>query len=153
MTKNSAPELNPSLRAVTNYQSIPKEKFDSVHAIVITADTQVVLVREKGQSFFNLPGGRPQLGETSLEAINREIDEELGIILELKYIGYLSVSDAVFFGLYLGFTNSERFQAALEGTDEEIEEYILVSIDELKRLLLEAAPEIALQLISAITKI
>ncbi len=47
-------------------------------AAVIVLESQVLLCRLKKEQFWFLPGGRVKLGETTREALSRELKEELG---------------------------------------------------------------------------
>ncbi|WP_299348394.1 NUDIX domain-containing protein [uncultured Maritalea sp.] len=56
---------------------------------IIRRDGHVLVVREDDDDFVCLPGGRIQRGESSLDAIHREMNEELNAQIEgpqLKYI-------------------------------------------------------------------
>ena len=41
-------------------------------------DGRLLVVRKRGGAVFILPGGKPEGGESDLEALARELDEELG---------------------------------------------------------------------------
>ena len=56
---------------------------------IIRRDGHVLIVREDDDDFVYLPGGRVQSGESSIEAIHREMKEELNADIEapkLKYV-------------------------------------------------------------------
>jgi len=56
-------------------------------------DGHLLVVREFGTSLFILPGGRPELGEDDVTALNREIYEELGTGMansKLEFLGAFS---------------------------------------------------------------
>src|SRR3982751_1257015 len=45
-------------------------------------DRQVLVVRATGSDAFYLPGGKPEPGETYAEAAAREVEEEVGIVVD-----------------------------------------------------------------------
>ena len=47
-------------------------------AVIVGADGRMLLVRKRGTRAFMLAGGKLDPGETPLEALHREIEEELG---------------------------------------------------------------------------
>ncbi|WP_246120746.1 acetyltransferase [Chitinolyticbacter meiyuanensis] len=49
-----------------------------VVALACVRNGRLLVVRKRGTSRFMLPGGKPEPGETSLVALAREIEEELG---------------------------------------------------------------------------
>jgi 8-oxo-dGTP diphosphatase len=54
---------------------------------------RVLLVRKRGSDFLILPGGKPEKNETDVQALSRELDEELGCHLvcdRLTFLGTFS---------------------------------------------------------------
>lgn len=49
---------------------------------IVTIDGQVVLVRNERRE-WELPGGRPDIGETERETLAREVREELGVDVDV----------------------------------------------------------------------
>src|SRR5690349_18284342 len=49
-----------------------------VAALVMNANGKSLLVRKRGTSIFMQPGGKPHAGEEPLQALERELREELG---------------------------------------------------------------------------
>jgi 8-oxo-dGTP diphosphatase len=49
--------------------------------LVHVVDKRLMLVRPAGKNVFYLPGGKLEPGETDLQALRREVDEELGVEL------------------------------------------------------------------------
>lgn len=56
---------------------------------IIRHDHHVLVVREDDDDFVCLPGGRVQRGESSLDAIHREMDEELKAKIEQPQLRYV----------------------------------------------------------------
>ncbi|TPQ20658.1 NUDIX hydrolase [Streptomyces sporangiiformans] len=50
-----------------------------VAAAIVQAGRLLVVSKQAAPDFFYLPGGKPDAGEESLEALTRELDEELGV--------------------------------------------------------------------------
>jgi 8-oxo-dGTP pyrophosphatase MutT (NUDIX family) len=50
-----------------------------VAAAIVQAGRLLVVSKQAAPDFFYLPGGKPDAGEEALEALTRELDEELGV--------------------------------------------------------------------------
>jgi 8-oxo-dGTP diphosphatase len=63
--------------------------------LAVTDMDRLLVVRKKGGSSYILPGGKPEAGEDDLQALTREIEEELGCQLNRATIVFLgSFSDS-----------------------------------------------------------
>lgn len=51
-------------------------------ATLVDADDRLLLVRKRGTAAFMLPGGKIEPGECALDALARELAEELGVRLD-----------------------------------------------------------------------
>ncbi|MGQ3382671.1 NUDIX hydrolase [Glutamicibacter sp. TV12E] len=63
----------------------------TVSAVIIrNVVGQVLTVRKRGTTLFMFPGGKPELGESPIDAAVREVSEELGVNLDpalLRLVG------------------------------------------------------------------
>jgi 8-oxo-dGTP pyrophosphatase MutT (NUDIX family) len=57
-----------------------------VAAVIVDADGRVLLVRKRGTTAFMQPGGKIDAGESAVEALQREIAEELGLVVPVSAI-------------------------------------------------------------------
>jgi 8-oxo-dGTP diphosphatase len=51
----------------------------TISAVILDTRGRVLLVRKVGSEIFIQPGGKPEPGETPLETLARELEEELGV--------------------------------------------------------------------------
>jgi 8-oxo-dGTP diphosphatase len=68
-----------------------------VAAVILNSRGHLLLVRKRGTATFMQPGGKFEPGETSQQALIRELAEELGFELEpddLEYVGRFSAAAA-----------------------------------------------------------
>jgi len=49
-------------------------------AVIARPDGKVLVVRKRGSAVFMQPGGKLEPGETPLEALRRELEEEIGYV-------------------------------------------------------------------------
>lgn len=61
---------------------------------VIIKDHKLLLTRSKNQHIFVAPGGKLEIGETPPQALIRELQEELSIMVVEKDIAYLATNTA-----------------------------------------------------------
>jgi 8-oxo-dGTP diphosphatase len=64
-------------KAVTDMNSRPVIRIAA--AVIVDGRGHVLLVRKRGTVAYMQPGGKVMPGETGLEAVHREIAEELGV--------------------------------------------------------------------------
>lgn len=62
----------------------PDDVKPGVAAVIFNAQRQVLLVRRNDNGLWSLPSGHLEIGETVIEAIKREIQEETGLIVDVK---------------------------------------------------------------------
>lgn len=62
-----------------------------VAAIVLDEDGRLLVVRKRGTSVFIQPGGKIEAGESAVEALAREVREELGVgVVDVRELGHHS---------------------------------------------------------------
>lgn len=68
------------------------KKILKVGAIIQDIDqTKILVVRKSGKATYIIPGGKPERGETDIEALQRELCEEISV----------KVTSHTFFGEYI----------------------------------------------------
>ena len=55
--------------------------IQTISAVILDASGRMLLVRKHGSGIFIQPGGKPESGESALETLARELDEELGVAM------------------------------------------------------------------------
>ena len=60
-----------------------------VAAIILNADERMLLVRKRGTLAFMQPGGKIEAGESSAEALVRELSEEVGVALSVDSLAWV----------------------------------------------------------------
>jgi 8-oxo-dGTP pyrophosphatase MutT (NUDIX family) len=71
--------------------------IEVVAALVTGPDGRTLLVRKRGTLLFMNPGGKPEPGEPHLDALSRELQEELGLTVgadRLEPIGTITTEAA-----------------------------------------------------------
>lgn len=96
--------------------SDPARVIHTVAAVIVNDDGCVLVVRKQGSSTFIQPGGKRDPGEDSLTTLARELDEELGVALEVSSARRLGEFQAAAVN-ESGFTVSgEAFLVQVTGT-------------------------------------
>ena len=102
-------------------------------AVIVREDGRLLLVRKRGTHAYMLAGGKLDTGETSLEALRREVAEELGCgIATVEPLGRFSAPAAFEAGHVV---EAELFAVALDGEialTAEIEEAVWHDPDDLE---------------------
>lgn len=63
-------------------------------ALLMGADGKTLLVRKRNTAFFMQPGGKIEPGEQAVQALARELDEELGIQIDTAQAQFLGAFSA-----------------------------------------------------------
>ncbi|MEA2118432.1 NUDIX domain-containing protein [Halovibrio sp. HP20-50] len=69
----------------------PADVLKIAAAVVSDPDGRLLLVRKHNTSFFMQPGGKIDAGETALEALCRELKEELGLSVNSDQLSPLGI--------------------------------------------------------------
>jgi len=105
----------------------------------IFRDGKVLLTRRArspAKGFYSLPGGRVEFGESLHQALNREVDEETGLTIEIIGLaGWREVLPATAgAGHYLIMSFAARWVAREPALNEELDDYRWVAPDALAGL-------------------
>lgn len=71
-----------------------KNKIEICTAMVLSPAEQLLLVRKKGSEYYQLPGGKVEEGETFVNTVRREIEEELGLMVVAEELLFLGTHEA-----------------------------------------------------------
>lgn len=75
--------------------STEPERLITVSATVIQdPHGRVLCVRKEGSPYFQLPGGKPEAGESSSQAATREVAEEIGVKFKEEDLSFLGIFSA-----------------------------------------------------------
>jgi ADP-ribose pyrophosphatase YjhB (NUDIX family) len=103
---------------------------------------RILLVRPTYKSYWDIPGGYVEPGETPRTACIREVHEELGIrptigeLLTVDWAPHPNEGDKVLF-IFDGGTLSDEMLAQVQFQDGEIDQYDFVTIDRLPELTID----------------
>jgi 8-oxo-dGTP pyrophosphatase MutT (NUDIX family) len=110
-------------------------------ALLIGADGRTLLVRKRGTQAFMQPGGKIDAGESAVEALKRELHEELGLLIEPEQARFLGEFSAIAANEPGFEVNCQLYQLHIEQDvvpAAEIEEVVWVNGEEVGHL--ELAP-------------
>lgn len=93
---------------------VGRERFQVRAAAILRQNGHILIHRALGDSFWTLPGGRVQAGETAAEAVHREICEELSVPVRVGELRCLLENFFVYEGR-IGHELGLYFDAHFEG--------------------------------------
>lgn len=112
-------------------------KVDVVVGILVNADRQILIAKRPNgrhlSGFWEFPGGKLEAGETLEDALTRELQEEIGVIVEackfLTLVEHHYPEKTVFLSVYIvsefqGIPESLERQDIRWVTLEELDDYI-----------------------------
>ena len=109
-------------------QTTEAKKYINVVACVLKKNERVLITsRPKMKAFsgfFEFPGGKVQEGEYLIEALDREISEELGVSLDFNEIYYLNNYKILNHNISLHFFLCLKWFGKIESKEKQILKWI-----------------------------
>jgi len=84
---------NHSLNSI-DYYIEPSDQIIDKLAWIHIVDGKILSTRTKGKTKYYIPGGKRGLGESDVQALSREIKEELTVDLELNTLHFIGIFEA-----------------------------------------------------------
>ena len=103
-------------------------------ALAVIQENKLLVVRPHNSQFLLMPGGKPNVGESSESALKREIMEELCCIIDEKTITFLGTFEDVAAGSNSSIVRIDLYRGTLIGTPQpssEIEELVWISSNDI----------------------
>ncbi len=134
-------------------------KFNFRSGLMISKGDDILVECNPNIDFVILPGGRVKTLESTLEALKREIKEEMGIILKDEEVKFISIIENFFeldnkkyhelYFLYkLNVKDDKRFKKDMKNMDSKQSYYKWVNKNKLKEVNL--LPEVLIETINSI---
>ncbi|WP_085580165.1 MULTISPECIES: NUDIX domain-containing protein [unclassified Pseudomonas] len=79
---------------MTSASAVPSRIIRIAAALLIGPDGRTLLVRKRGTIAFMQPGGKIEPHELPVQALARELEEELGLVIDPAQAGFLGRFDA-----------------------------------------------------------
>jgi ADP-ribose pyrophosphatase YjhB (NUDIX family) len=93
-------------------------------SLILVRDNKLLVCRPKNLPWYTLPGGQPREREDHLTCLQREVEEEIGAVINLDHIQYLGVIRGRAVGVE-GIVDVHLYYGSIEGEPQpqtEIEE-------------------------------
>jgi 8-oxo-dGTP pyrophosphatase MutT (NUDIX family) len=74
-------------------KKITSKSIDKL-ALIYIRDRKVLFARTDGQDLYYIPGGKRELGEDDIQALTREIREELGSGITMGSLKFMNIFEA-----------------------------------------------------------
>lgn len=107
----------------------PTSPIHTVAAVIANENGEVLLVRKRSSSIFIQPGGKTEPGEEPLPALARELDEELGVRLDVSSAVRLGEFEAAAVNEPGRRVRAQAYSCSIQGSptaQAEIEELVWV---------------------------
>lgn len=105
------------------------EPIRTVAAVIANDDGEVLLVRKRSSSIFIQPGGKTESDEEPLLALARELDEELGVRLDVSSVIRLGEFEAAAVNEPGRMVRAQAYSCSIQGSPKaqaEIEELVWI---------------------------
>jgi len=116
----------------------PTDQIIDKLAWIYLKDQQILSTRSKGKTVYYIPGGKREAGESDVQALTREIKEELSVDLVLNSLSHLGIFEARADGYPSGtLVRMNCYTALYNGTLQpasEIEEFTWLSYEDIDKV-------------------
>lgn len=86
--------------------------------LCLMRDGQVLLARSKGDRHFQIPGGKIEPDESDIDALIREVQEELAVKLAPESAAHIATFEAKAAGRVDVFVEVRMFSGSVDGTPQ-----------------------------------
>ncbi|MFK7871189.1 MAG: NUDIX domain-containing protein [Roseobacter sp.] len=120
--------------------------------LCVVREGKLLIARSAGDAYFQIPGGKIDIGESDVEALMREASEELGIILNPDTALHLRTFEAAAAGRTDVIVEVRLYQADFAGTPRPLSEIAEVHWQSLTGPVVERSEMLSLHILPFLAK-
>lgn len=106
-----------------------------IAAVIIDNKGHVLFVRKIGKKGYIYPGGKPEVGETEIECLKRELKEELNVgLVSAEFYGKKRISKSIYDNLPITIKSYLTKIKGKPKPSREIEEYRWINANQINSI-------------------